>query len=59
MKLAEVISLQMAVLKRQRDVYVQYRQVCLDNRNHHGVQDASSDLREIEAQLEILKWVLE
>lgn len=45
-------------LERHRETYLNYRRVCIDNGDHHGVQDASSDLREIEAKIEVLKWVL-
>lgn len=35
-----------------------YRDQCVRIRDHHGVQDASSDLRELEAVDDALEWVL-
>ena len=35
-----------------------YRDQCIRTRDHHGVQDACSDLRELEAAESALEWVL-
>lgn len=34
-----------------------YRDTCIAIADHHGVQDASSDLREVEAVLSAFAWI--
>lgn len=59
MRRIEEVEFRMHDIENHIQVYKDYRQVCLENNDHHGVQDASSDLRELEAKIEVLKWVLE
>lgn len=44
---------------RRREALKDYRNHCLRIEDHHGVQDASSDLRELDAVEAALEWVLE
>ena len=59
MKTVKELNQRIAQLQDQYEVYELYREVCLTNNDHHGVQDASSDLRELESQIAELQWVLE
>ena len=45
-------------LQRRADALDTYRLHCMQIKDHHGVQDASSDLREIVAVDNALLWVL-
>lgn len=42
----------------RHDALVAYRDHCVMIDDHHGVQDASSDLRELDAAEAALRWVL-
>ena len=45
-------------LVARRVVLLTYRDECARIGDHHGVQDAASDLRELEAAEAALRWVL-
>lgn len=45
-------------LAARRAVLLTYRDECARIADHHGVQDASSDLRELDACEAALRWVL-
>ncbi len=45
-------------LVRRRGILLAYRDECARIADHHGVQDASSDLRELDAAEAALRWVL-
>lgn len=45
-------------LNARREVLLKYRDECARIADHHGVQDASSDLRELDAAEAALRWVL-
>ena len=42
----------------RRETLLTYREHCARIADHHGVQDASSDLRELDAAEAALRWVL-
>lgn len=46
-------------LQRQKKEMVEYLKLKLSIEDWHGVQDAASDIREIEAQLKVLRVVNE
>lgn len=48
----------LAHLHERRDILARYRDQCIRIDDHHGVQDASSDLREVDAVEDALRWVL-
>lgn len=45
------------LISRQEALYT-YREHCIRIDDHHGVQDASSDLREIVTAINTLRWVV-
>ena len=45
-------------LRTRCGVWLQYLQHNVDIRNWHGVEDAASDLRDFEAEIRTLEWVL-
>lgn len=57
MRDASEIAIRIATLEEQRDHYVKHLDVCKDKQDWHGVEDAGSDIRDIEAEIKALKWV--
>jgi hypothetical protein len=45
-------------MNARRTVLLKYRDECARIADHHGVQDVSSDLRELDAAEAALRWVL-
>lgn len=58
MKSPEEINARIAWLEGGRSVMLTYLDLKQDNSDWHGVQDAGSDLRDIEAELLGLRWAL-
>lgn len=58
MRSPEEIQARIAWLEGGRNVMLAYLDLKQDNSDWHGVQDAGSDLRDIEAELLGLRWVL-
>lgn len=52
------IENQLRKLGQRRVTLLAYRDECARIADHHGVQDASSDLRELDAAEAALRWVL-
>jgi hypothetical protein len=52
------LALAIGNLEKRRDVMLKYRDECARIADHHGVQDVSSDLRELDAAEAALRWVL-
>jgi len=46
-------------LEVQLDHYIEHLDVCKDKRDWHGVEDAGSDIRDIESEIKALKWVIQ
>lgn len=44
-----------AQLQKQRTIMIEYLKLRLELSDWHGVQDAASDIREIEASLKVLQ----
>lgn len=42
-----------------REVRLKYAATCSRVKDWHGVMDAAADIREVEAELAALRWVLE
>ena len=45
-----------AALQSERDQMIEYLRLKVDKQDWHGVQDAASDLRDIDAEIEGLKF---
>lgn len=45
-------------LEEKKAHYVKHIDVCRASEDWHGVEDAGSDVRDIEAQINALEWVL-
>lgn len=58
MRSPDEIQTRIAWLEGGRAVMLAYLDLKQDNSDWHGVQDAGSDLRDIEAELLGLRWVL-
>jgi hypothetical protein len=58
MRSRDEAMLAVAALDRRRTTMLAYRDECARIADHHGVQDASSDLRELDAAEAALRWVL-
>lgn len=56
MKSWQEIERELIRLEQRADVLTKYRDHCATIGDHHGVQDAASDLREIEAVDTALRW---
>lgn len=54
---AEMTMALLAIAGRRKTLLA-YRDECARIGDHHGVQDASSDLRELDAAEAALRWVL-
>jgi hypothetical protein len=52
------ITDQFAAMSKRRDVLAEYLRECLRTDDLHGVQDAASDLREVDAAMAALDWAL-
>lgn len=57
--LVQHIHSRLAELKQRKEVLHKYLLVKLDEWDLHGIEDAASDLRDIESAMENLKKVLE
>ena len=58
MRSEEEIHAALTALGKREEALLVYRNECIRIEDHHGVQDASSDLREIEMVHGALFWVL-
>lgn len=58
MKSESLIQMKINKLERSKQVYLNYAKDRYDWGDWHGMQDAGSDLREIEVQIQALQWVL-
>lgn len=58
MRDAATVEQKLRDLARRHATLLAYRNECIRIDDHHGVQDASSDLRELEAAEAALSWVL-
>lgn len=59
MRTREAVDLRLTAARARRSLFLEYAQDQLRARDHHGVADAAMDLREIEQEIDTLKWVLE
>ena len=59
MKTVESVHARLLAAQGRRQLFLEYAQDQLRARDHHGVADAAMDLREIEQEIDTLKWVLE
>ena len=59
MKGWEDVHVKLVAARARRQLFLEYAQDQLRARDHHGVADAAMDLREIEQEIDTLKWVLE
>jgi hypothetical protein len=60
MRTPEQIAEEQALLVKRREFLLSYLdEVCRREEDWHGVMDASADLREVEAKLGVIAWVLE
>ena len=52
------IGERLLILAHNRTIMLEYLEVKLDENDMHGVQDAASDIRDIDAEIAGLQWVL-
>lgn len=52
------IEEQLLTLRRKRSSMVEYLRLKLDSNDMHAVQDAGSDIRELDAQISALEWAI-
>lgn len=52
------IKARISFLKARRGLMLDYLSLKLDEDDMHGVQDAASDIREIDAKVEALTWAM-
>jgi hypothetical protein len=57
-KKARAIIDRIEELKEHREVMLQYASLVRRNGDWHGVMDAAADIRELDAELTALRWVL-
>lgn len=58
MRSPDSIAIMLTAIVHRRQILLSYRDECARIGDHHGVQDASSDLRELDAAEAALRWVL-
>lgn len=59
MKTHDQINERISELEVRRVHYLEHAAITLTSEDFHGVQDAGSDLRDIDSELSGLRWVLE
>lgn len=58
MRTQDELAAAIARLKSERTVLLAYASTKFDATDHHGVQDAMSDVREVEAAMKALEYAL-
>lgn len=56
MRTTEEIDLALCHLRSRRDILEQYATMKFETKDRHGVQDAESDLRELDSMIAVLEW---
>jgi TolA-binding protein len=59
MKTKEQIKEQIQEIQSKIDFMIGYMQIKMKSQDWHGVEDAGSDIRDMEAEKKALSWVLE
>ncbi len=58
MRLDVEIRERLLILAHNRTIMLEYLEVKLDENDLYGVEDAASDIRDIDAEIAGLRWVL-
>lgn len=58
MKTEDQLRVRLHNLRIQIHTMEQYRDVCIQRHDRHGVMDAEADMRELEARVDALLWVI-
>lgn len=57
--LTDIIAPKLELLESKKTTLLRYATSMLDSGDYHAVQDSMSDLRDVDAKIEVLKQVLE
>lgn len=55
---SELIPARILALQSRHSVLLDYLDMATERADWHGVMDAAADLREVDAELEALRWVI-
>lgn len=55
----EAIQLKLSEIEAKRTHYLAHQEVLMRRQDQHGVMDAAADIRELQAMIDALDWVLD